>query len=239
MARATEKPIKMTAGDIVKAYVEERPSLFVYFINGLINVNALARKVREDTGTEKNEGALVVALHRLAEEVTSGYINRKHGERAIAEPSAPAPNCSALRTMSPESLSAIRRRRHGREQAAMEKFLADTDINVYSNYAVAVFEGHNHVDAEVKISFGKKTIVVGKRNALERYKPRADYYRDGLAVVEFVHPEGAEDLPGVVFRIYWRFFEKNISIIETFSAWNVTYVVVRMEDLKKVTGLFL
>jgi len=220
MARATEKPMKMTAGDIVKAYVEERPSLFVYFINGLINVNALARKVREDTGTDKNEGALVVALHRLAEEVTSGYIGRKHGERAIAEPSAPA-------------------RRHGREQAAMEKFLADTDINVYSNYAVAVFEGHDHVDAEVKISFGKKTIVVGKRKELGRYRPRADYYRDDLAVVEFVHPEGAEDLPGVVFRIYWKFFEKNISIIETFSAWNVTYVVVRMDDLKKVTELFL
>jgi hypothetical protein len=203
MARASEKPGKTTAGDVVKAYVEERPSLFVYFINGLVNVNALARKVREDTKTDKNEGALVVALHRLAEEVTSDYMGRKHGERA------------------------------------MERFLSDTDINVYSNYAVAVFEGHNHVDAEVKISFGKKTIVVGKRKELVRYKPSADYYRDDLAVVEFVHPQGAEDMPGVVFRIYWRFFEKNISIIETFSAWNVTYIVVRMEDLKKVTELFL
>jgi len=203
MARTPEKAGKETAGDVVKAYVEERPSLFVYFVSGLVNVNALARKVKEDTGTDKNEGALIVALHRLAEEVSSGYVGRRHGEKAMA------------------------------------RFLADTDVNVYSNYAVAVFEGHNHVEAEVKISFGKKTIVVGKRKELERYRSRADYFRDGLAVVEFVHPEGAEDIPGVVFRIFWKFFEKNITIIETFSAWNVTYVVVQMGDLKKVTELFL
>jgi len=200
---AKKEKTKITAGEVVKAYVEERPSLFVYFMNGLINVNALARKIKQESGTDKNEGALIVALHRLAEEVTSGYMSRKYGEKSI------------------------------------EKFLVDTEVNVYSNYAVAVFEGKAEVEADAKISFGKKTIAMGKKKDLDIVRHGALYYKDDLAVVEFVHPEGAEDVPGIVFRIYWKFFEKGISIIETFSAWNVTYIVVKREDLKKVTETFL
>jgi hypothetical protein len=200
---AKQEKTKITAGEVVKAYVEERPSLFVYFINGLINVNALARKIKMESGSDKNEGALIVALHRLAEEVTSGYMGRKYGEKTI------------------------------------QKFLVDTEVNVYSNYAVAVFEGKSEVAADAKISFGKKTIAMGKKKDLEKVRHGALYYKDDLAVVEFVHPEGAEDVPGIVFRIYWKFFEKGISIIETFSAWNVTYIVVNREDLKKVTETFL
>lgn len=202
MARRQETK-KESAKDIVKRYVEEKPSLFVYFLDGLINVNALARRIKEDSGTDKNEGALIVALHRLAEEVTAGYIGRKYRERTV------------------------------------EKFLGDTEVNVYSNYAVAVFEGKTGIDADVKISIGSKTIAMGKRKDLERYEKSAKFFRADLAVVEFVHPEGAEDVPGIVFRIYWKFFEKGISIVETFSAWDVTYVAIGREDLGKAMAMFL
>jgi aspartokinase len=196
---------KVTARELVKEYVEERPSLFTYFLDGMLNVKALARKVKQETGTHKNEDALAIALHRLYEEVNKDYIWERSGGKAL------------------------------------EKFLKETETNVYSDYAVAVLDEENakSADAEVKVSFGNKTFIAGKRRNIEKYAKHAKFYKENLAVVELIHPEGAEDMPGIVFRVYWKLAEKGINIVETFSVWNVTYVVIEKEDLKKVVGLLV
>ena len=203
---------KITARELVKEYVEERPSLFTYFLDGMLNVKALARAVKKDTGTEKNEDACAIALDRLYEEGNREYVAERPGRKALM------------------------------------RFLKETETNVYSDYAVAVLEGTgagfvgtggNGIDAEVKITFGNKTFIAGKRKNIEKYAKKAKFYKEDLAVVELIHPEGAEDMPGIVFRVYWKLAEKGINIVETFSVWNVTYVVIRKEDLKKVVGLLV
>jgi len=205
--RKREGSKRITARELVKQYIEERPSLFTYFLDGMLNVKALARAVKRETGTDKNEDALAIALHRLYEEVNKEYVSERPGRKAL------------------------------------EKFLKETETNVYSDYAVAVLEGidwgSNGIVAEVKISFGNKTFVAGKRRNIERYSKKAKFYKEDLAVVELIHPEGAEDMPGIVFRVYWKLAEKGINIVETFSVWNVTYVVIEKEDLKKVVGLLV
>jgi len=196
---------RVTARELVKGYIEERPSLFTYFLDGMLNVKALARKVKQETGTDKNEDALAISLHRLYEEVNKEYVHERPGGKAL------------------------------------EKFLKETETNVYSDYAVAVLNEENAkaAEAEVKISFGNKTFVAGKRKNLEKFAKKAKFYKEDLAVVELIHPEGAEDMPGIVFRVYWKLAEKGINIVETFSVWNVTYVVIEKEDLKKVVGLLV
>ena len=196
---------KLTARELVKEYIEERPSLFTYFLDGMLNVKALARKVKQETGTQKNEDALAIALHRLNEEINKEYVRERPGRKAL------------------------------------EQFLKETETNVYSDYAVAVLNEANasRIEAEVKISFGKKTFVAGKRKNLEKFSKKAKFYKENLAVVELIHPEGAEDMSGIVFRVYWKLAEKGINIVETFSVWNVTYVVIEKDDLKKVVGLLM
>ncbi|MFH1306296.1 MAG: hypothetical protein ABIH83_01405 [Candidatus Micrarchaeota archaeon] len=119
-----------------------------------------------------------------------------------------------------------------------EKIIKNTSANVHSDYAVAIVDGKFEGNADAIISFGKVSVAIGRANDLAGYEKRAKYYRENLVLIELRHSKNIEDTPGVLFHILSRFYEKEITIIEVFSAWDATYILMEKKNLKKVMEMF-
>jgi hypothetical protein len=116
--------------------------------------------------------------------------------------------------------------------------LENTSVNIRTDYAVAVVEGFVDFKADVEIYFGKTSVFIGEESSLNRLKQKSIFYRDALALIELKHKKNIEDIPGIMFHILSRFYEKNISVVEMFSAWNATYIVVDKKNIKDVFEMF-
>ncbi len=55
---------------------------------------------------------------------------------------------------------------------------------------------------------------------------------EGMVEVRVKSPEAIETTPGVVFLIYEKLFEYGINIVETYSSWRDTVIVIAREDLE-------
>ncbi|PIT84320.1 hypothetical protein COU37_04080 [Candidatus Micrarchaeota archaeon CG10_big_fil_rev_8_21_14_0_10_45_29] len=119
-----------------------------------------------------------------------------------------------------------------------KKIMQNTSTNVKSNYAALVVEGEFSKKADAVLSFGKISVVIGNADNISKYKKGAVYYRDGLVLLELKHSKNIEDDAGVLFHILGKFYEKDISIMEFFSAWDTTYILIEKKDLKKAMEMF-
>ena len=57
--------------------------------------------------------------------------------------------------------------------------------------------------------------------------------QEGLVEIRIKSPEEIETTPGIVFLIYQKLFERAVNIIETYSCWKDTLILVSKEDLIK------
>ncbi|RME15167.1 MAG: hypothetical protein D6797_07215 [Bdellovibrio sp.] len=169
-------------------------------MQGIVNINALAREIKRAYNSSKSEESYIMAIHRIMDSV---------------------------------------KKRSLQEGSTVKEFLSKTDVNIYGNYAVAVIPREKSVvDVDVKVSFGNRTVIMGKQATIKKYSKVAKKMISGLSVIELVHPEGAEKVPGLVFTIYWKLYEKGINIIETFSIFNTTYILIEKKDVQKALELY-
>ncbi len=61
---------------------------------------------------------------------------------------------------------------------------------------------------------------------------------ENLAEIRIKSPEKIESVPGVVFFIYQKLFERNINIVETYSCWTDTIILIEKKDLTKALDVF-
>ncbi|MBW2988458.1 hypothetical protein DRJ48_02845 [Candidatus Woesearchaeota archaeon] len=54
---------------------------------------------------------------------------------------------------------------------------------------------------------------------------------ENLVEIRIKSPEEIESTPGVVFYIYEKLFERNINIIETYSCWTDTLILIQKNEL--------
>lgn len=120
------------------------------------------------------------------------------------------------------------------DREKVHEILENTDTNIHSNYAVAVVNQKTDIEAEAIISFGKMTVGISPAGELTEYRNKSRFYKEDLVLLELKHNQNIEDTPGVLFHILSRFYEKQISITEIFSAWDSTYILIEKKDMKKI-----
>ena len=124
------------------------------------------------------------------------------------------------------------------DEEKVTKVLQETSANIRSDYAVAIFHGQYKGEADALISFGKMSAAIGEAKILRKHRQDAFFYLENLALVELKHKENIEHIPGVMFYLLARFYEKNVSIVEVFSAWDATYILIEKKDLPAVFEMF-
>ena len=157
-----------TVGKIVEDYMYERPYLLFMASQGIVNITALARKIKNDA----------------------------------------------------------------------KNIVNDTNVNIHSNYAVLVADIKQQINAKNIISYSDKQVCIGEKSNLQKYKNKAEFYRDELVLIELRHANEIEDTPGVLFHILAKFYEQSISILEIFSAYDSTYILIEKEDVQKIMKMF-
>jgi len=124
------------------------------------------------------------------------------------------------------------------ETKSAREIVKNTSVNIHSNYAVLVADIKREIKAKNIISYSDKQVCIGDENNLQDYKKIAEFYRGGLTLLELKHNKNIEDTPGVLFHILSKFYEQSISIMEVFSAWDSTYILIQKEDVQKIMKIF-
>lgn len=124
------------------------------------------------------------------------------------------------------------------ESKKAQEIIKSTSINVHSDYAVLVADIKRDIKAKNIISYSDKQVCIGGRGKLQEYRKMAEFYREGLTLIELCHNKNIEDTPGVLFHILARFYEQSITIMEVFSAWDSTYILIKKEDVPKIMKMF-
>lgn len=119
-----------------------------------------------------------------------------------------------------------------------QEIIRSTSVNIHSNYAVLVADIKQDIVAKNIISYSDKQVCIGEQNNLQKYKNKAQFYRDELTLLELKHGREIEDTPGILFHILSKFYEQSISIMEVFSAYDSTYILIRKEDMPKIMKMF-
>ncbi len=189
----------MSIAQIVEQYLNENPLLIKYSSEGLLNISALARKIRDEKKIKKSEEAVMVALHRFFSKIS---LNNEKTTKQI------------------------------------KKIIESSVVNLRTNYAVGVYSTQINAEFDAVISFGKTCVVLGEKQNMEKIRKKARYYRDNLFLIEIKHGKNIEDTPGVVFHILARLYQANISIVEIFSAWDTTYILIKNKELKRIFSMF-
>ncbi|MFA5107998.1 MAG: hypothetical protein WC492_00480 [Candidatus Micrarchaeia archaeon] len=118
------------------------------------------------------------------------------------------------------------------------EILKNTAVNIHSDYAVLVADIKQDVKAKNIISYSDKQVCIGEMNNLQKYRKNSLFYRENLALIELRHKENIEDVPGVLFHLLARFYEQSITIMEIFSAWDATYILIEKKDVQKIMRMF-
>lgn len=114
----------------------------------------------------------------------------------------------------------------------------NTTINIYSDYAVLVADIKQDISAKNLISFSNIQVAIGEQKELEKYHSKAKFYQGNLSLIELKHKQNIEKIPGVLFYLLSRFFQQSISIIELFSVWDSTYILVDKKDVSKIINMY-
>lgn len=113
-----------------------------------------------------------------------------------------------------------------------------TQVDIRSGYAVLVADIKQDIKAKNIISYSDKQVCIGEESTLLKYKNKAQFYRGSLTLLELRHEQNIEDVPGVMFHLLSRFYEQSITIMEIFSAWDSTYILIQKEDVPKIMKMF-
>ncbi len=119
-----------------------------------------------------------------------------------------------------------------------KKIVQTTTINIRSGYAVLVADIKKEIKSKNIISYSDKQVCIAERNLLKQYEKDSIYYKEGLTLIELAHAKNIEETPGVLFHILAKFYEQSISIMEVFSAWDSTYILIEKKDVQKVINMF-
>jgi len=115
-----------------------------------------------------------------------------------------------------------------------KSILSKTTLNIYSDYVVLVADLKQKIKAKNLIAFSNTQVAIGEKSELVGYKNNALYYQDGLSLIELKHNKNIEKIPGVLFYILAMFYQQGINIIEVFSAWDSTYLLIEKKHIEKV-----
>ncbi|MCX8163020.1 MAG: hypothetical protein N3D10_00495 [Candidatus Micrarchaeota archaeon] len=181
----------------VEQYLYDNPLLLYYSYEGILNISAVAKKIKNELGIKKSDEAVMINLYRVIEKQ----------EKKV-------------------------------KKEEIKSLIKGSTINIYSDYAVLVADIKQNIKAKNLISFSDKQVAIGERKELEKYKNKTLYYQDNLGLVEFKHPQNIEKIPGVLFYMLANFYQHSISIVEIFSVWDSTYILVEKRDIAKVMKMF-
>ncbi|MFN3910207.1 MAG: hypothetical protein ACK4J0_03180 [Candidatus Anstonellaceae archaeon] len=192
-----EKVKQKSVFELVEQYLYETPILFFYASEGILNISALAKKIKNDLDINKSDEAVMISLYRILEK--------------------------QKRSIKVEEVKHI---------------IKNSIVNIYSDYAVLVADIKQDIKAKNLIEFSSTQVAIGEKKELERYKHKAKYYQDNLGLIEFKHKKNIENIPGVLFYILSIFYQYSISIIEIFSVWDSTYILIEKKDINKVVQMY-
>ncbi|MEM4360695.1 MAG: hypothetical protein QXV83_00950 [Candidatus Anstonellaceae archaeon] len=195
MAKDKEKTKSLR--DIIEQYLYENPILLYYSYLKILNITALAKKIKQELQIKKSDQAVMINLYRLIEKQDK-IVKRDE----------------------------------------IEEIIKNSIINIYSDYAVLVADIKQNIIAKNLIAFSDKQVAIGEKKELQAYKNKVKYYQDGLGLIEFKHPKNIEKIPGVLFYILANFYQHSISIIEIFSVWDTTYILVEKKDINKIIKMY-
>jgi hypothetical protein len=119
-----------------------------------------------------------------------------------------------------------------------KKIVQNTTINIRSDYAVLVADIKKEIKSKNIISYSDKQVCIAEKNLLKQYERDSIYYKENLTLIELRHAKNIEETPGVLFHILAKFYEQSISIMEVFSAWDSTYILIEKKDVQKVINMF-
>lgn len=111
----------------------------------------------------------------------------------------------------------------------IEIVLKNSTYSIHTGYVV----GKLNKTIEMKdnvffLKFGSEELIVTNAKNLDMIKDA----RQNMAIIELHHPKDIEQTPGVIAYLYFKFFERNINIEETFSCLNTTFIVIGKNDVK-------
>ncbi len=117
----------------------------------------------------------------------------------------------------------------------IKQILRNSNYAVHTGYTVGRPKSKDLLSAEkiFHIKFGEEQLAVVN----EKQKELLETIYEDVAVVVVEHPKEIEDTPGVVSYLYFKFFERSINILETFSCLNITFVVVNKQEVKNCIDL--
>jgi aspartokinase len=205
----------ITIAQTVQELVSASPLLEEALSDGIINFSALARKLRpkiaERHMTPVREGAIVMALKRMAESGTQKQMNslRVHEVRNITVRS----NLVEFSFRNSSSLSTVLRKLGQ---------LAEKKDDSFVNFAQGVFE----TTLIVSESLAKEVKQMTEKEILiKRY--------DGLSSISVRTPDHTADTPGVYYPFFRAFAWENINFIEIISVYSELTFVVEDKDVDR------
>lgn len=111
----------------------------------------------------------------------------------------------------------------------IEDVLKKSTYSIHTGYVVGKLKKKMEMSENVFfLKFGNDELIVTDSKNSEGV---ADL-RENMAIIELHHPKEIEQTPGVIAYLYFKFFEKNINIEETFSCLNTTFIVIGKSYVK-------
>ncbi|MFH1256645.1 MAG: ACT domain-containing protein [Candidatus Diapherotrites archaeon] len=193
-------------------FVSEKPFIIDCLRHGLVNFSALARQIiREEKLSERDFGAIVVALRRLSEKTRPGKESQGRILRLLKGSKLEVKNrISVVFLDSKISMSSL---------AKLVNEIAEEEETLHMIHGSKSFSIITTSTAATKIA--------------ETFRYNLIQEKKGLVEIILRTSEEIEGTPGVMAFLYSRFSENGINIVETMSSWTDTLFVIDEKDLPK------
>ncbi len=202
----------MTLKESISNYIKDKPFLVEVINDDLINISALARKMKNEIeislGKKLNENAIIMALNRL--ETNEFYQIKKAFKNA-------AKKIGDITVKSGLAVITVQNSNNAIQQISQ------------------LFKEINQDYCSLSRGVNETTLVVEK-NAINRIsnilrEGNQLNYIENLSSVSIYLPEGNSDIPGLYYFILSKMAWKNISIIEIISTTNEFTLVLNNDDV--------
>ena len=206
----------ITVPEVVATLVHRSPFLEDGLARGIINISALARAmlpdVQRETMKEIREGAIIMALNRLALKIRGRELN----EQAIFS-SAPdmlvRSNLFEITLVNSTRLAEKRRALLDSIRTSQDKFLTFTQ-GVFETTVIA----SRRIKAKVEESFSGEAVVS---------------LIDGLSALTIQLPPGTASAPGAYHYLLRELAWERINIVEVVSTLNEFTIIMKDTDIDR------
>lgn len=204
---------KLSAAQVTRKYVEDRPVLKRLLLKGLINQSALAREIMDEEGLT-NEEAVTAALRRHVTEVGAEVVGPDDAIRSLLSESSLNMKNRIASITAKGDLQVL-----ARLEKAMKGFMGQKDLMqfILGTEALTIITEEKDVD-EIVTSLGKENII----------KTRL-----GLAEVAVVCPRTIEVTPGVVSHLSSILSHSGINVVEMTSCFTDVIFIVEEKDIMR------